>query len=110
MKVQTEEIQPLDFFKLYHKKDLNLEEMEEEILGLVHYRKLSIEVIAEEIDSDFLGKKKVSLRLLKQKMISISKISNLILFLSQLRRKYNNRAINNFNMNFKVSCKSIYKI
>ena len=109
-KVQTEEIQHLNFFKLYHKKDLNLEETEEEILGPGHYRKLSIEVTAEEIDSDFLGKRKVNLRLLKQKMISNCKISNLILFLSQPRRKYNNRAINNFKMNFKASCKNIYKI
>ena len=63
LKIQTEEIQLQNFSKLYHKKDLNLEETEEEILDQVHYRKLLIEVTVEEIDLDFLGKRKVNLRI-----------------------------------------------
>ena len=39
LKAQTEEIQHQDSFKLYHKKDLNQEGMEEEILDLEPYRK-----------------------------------------------------------------------
>ena len=39
LKAQTEEIQHQDSFKLYHKKDLNQEGMEEEILDLELYRK-----------------------------------------------------------------------
>ena len=87
LKAQTEEIQPLNSFKLYHKKDLNQEEMEEEILDLEPCKKSSIEVTAGEIDFAFLGKRKVNLRLMKQKMISSNKFPCLILFLSQLRRK-----------------------
>jgi hypothetical protein len=34
-----EETQHLDFFKLYHKRDQNQEETEEEIQDLVHYKK-----------------------------------------------------------------------
>ena len=63
LKIQTEEIQLQNFSKLYHKKDLNLEETEEEILDLVHYRKLLIEVTVGVIDLDFLGKRKVNLRI-----------------------------------------------
>ena len=63
LKIQTEEIQLQNFSKLYHKKDLNLEETEEEILDQVHYRKLLIEVTVEVIDLDFLGKRKVNLRI-----------------------------------------------
>ena len=63
LKIQIEEIQLQNFSKHYHKKDLNLEETEEEILDQVHYRKLLIEVTVEVIDLDFLGKRKVNLRI-----------------------------------------------
>jgi hypothetical protein len=99
LKIQKEEIQLLGSFKLCLKRDLNQEGIEEEIQDQVHYKRLLIEAIVEEIDLDFLVKKKESLI---SKIIRISKIQNQMRILPQHKSKSKNRAINNFNMNFRV--------